>query len=1335
MAASTEAASRSQRWLSYGLATLAKQLHEKPSDTFDFDVVIVGSGYGGSIAAAELAGCTDETGAPLRICVLERGKEYLAGMFPARQADAAGHMRFVTPDTKRQRGIHDGLYDMRWSGDAVALVASGLGGGSLINAGVMELPLADVFREARWPAAIRHDKDLFARVGELRDWLGAKPIAAPAPKTEALCALAGGAKFDLPHVTVASTRGLNSAKVELDECRRCGDCAAGCNHNAKDSLDLNLLRLAREKKVEIYTGATVLRLAPSKDGAPGWTLAVNHTDKQLRDRQLDPIYVRARRVILAAGTFGSTEILMRSRSADFEVSAQLGRKFSANGDMIAIGYGLNRAPAANTVADETVEPAKRDIGPTITGMIDLRTGDAATDVVIQDLAVPGPLRRLFEESTTTANVINSLADGDFDCHCTNSPRPDDAAVEPEAIKQSLVVAMIGRDDAEGELTAGSGPICEDADGMLTVRWPELRLDRRFDKHHERLERLLKPLAPTGRVINNMIWRPFSTKLEDVFGRQRGPQVTVHPLGGCAMGDDIRQGVTDHCGRVFKPAPAAAPHTFNGTHDGLVVLDGAIIPSSLGINPALTISLLSLRAITKLKDAWKLTPTTSAAPAATRRPVFTTPSVKAAPIQTEIELTEQMRGRVRLCSDKGTHSHPFEFTLTSAPTKITDLMSRDGEGHVLPVEGHVRILHWDKNFNPVTGEIYRPEDVAVVVPFTGKLTVFELESSNPVMRTLRALWAWSCNRGWRDITQKALKLIRQALRVEAPEEGPAKPLLTYIREYIVDIVRLCSRAGAVRTIAYDFTLDKPNKLAADAGFTADMFTGKSMRGVKRLTYSLGASPLSQLVMLSLKSFPRMPWLRRAPILVLNPRYLARRGVPLMRVVKQQNRISALSDLFAFTMYTLRVVLQTHALTFRKPDPPSERPAQRLPNQVPGLPIPQIDWLTLDGAARPPIRIRLARYHGRPKQGAAKRPILLIHGYSASSASYAHPAVPGNLAATLYADGRDVWVLDMRSSAGLPTATGEWAFEDMAREDIPAAISHVIANTEADKVDVVAHCMGAAMFSMAVLGEDGENVSKRIGRVVFSQVGPVMILSAANVLRAYIMRYVRQFLALDKYEFSPKGDTALAGQLLDRALSASPIPYKEYRIENPIWPPGKATPWVGTRHRMDALYARTFALANLSSEVLDCIDDFFGPLSVETVSQVIHFARFNTITDRTGVNSYVTPKRIKDCLTFPMMSIHGAENGLSDVATLALMRDTLRSGGVHYLNPWPEDEPDPARQPQSPEAMNALIEANKDALRRGEATYMTWHIAGHGHQDCLIGKKAGTISGVITKYLGA
>ena len=230
-------------------------------------------------------------------------------MFPQRMADLAGHVRFTTPLAKRQRGKFDGLYDLRWSQDATVVVASGLGGGSLINAGVMEMPKREVFCEARWPREIGGDKErLYELADFLRSWLGAQ-LATGTRKSAALGKLHSAQPV---HVTVSQKKRINAAGVVMSGCHGCGDCATGCNYNAKELLDLNLLYLAWKRGVDIYTGATVLKVQQDWTPEPHWKIYVNQTDGHLRDRQLTPFVVRARRVILAAGTLGSTEILSRS---------------------------------------------------------------------------------------------------------------------------------------------------------------------------------------------------------------------------------------------------------------------------------------------------------------------------------------------------------------------------------------------------------------------------------------------------------------------------------------------------------------------------------------------------------------------------------------------------------------------------------------------------------------------------------------------------------------------------------------------------------------------------------------------------------------------------------------------------------------------------------------------------------------------------------------------------------------------------------------------------------------------------------------------------------------
>ena len=160
---------------------------------------------------------------------------------------------------------------------------------------------------------------------------------------------------------------------------------------------------------------------------------------------------------------------------------------------------------------------------------------------------------------------------------------------------------------------------------------------------------------------------------------------------------------------------------------------------------------------------------------------------------------------------------------------------------------------------------------------------------------------------------------------------------------------------------------------------------------------------------------------------------------------------------------------------------------------------------------------------------------------------------------------------------------------------------------------------------------------------------------------------------------------------------PYPENEFDVENPWWRPCKRTPWVGSRHRMDALYGRDFNVENVSERTLAAIDDLFGPLSTDTVSQAIHFARLGVITNRTGRNVFVTRRNLIERWTRerPTLSIHGVDNGLYDIATLARMRKLF-----------------------------------KDDLG---LAYETKEFDGIGHQDSLIGKRAGEVFEAVGRFL--
>ena len=276
------------------------------------------------------------------------------------------------------------------------------------------------------------------------------------------------------------------------------------------------------------------------------------------------------------------------------------------------------------------------------------------------------------------------------------------------------------------------------------------------------------------------------------------------------------------------------------------------------------------------------------------------------------------------------------------------------------------------------------------------------------------------------------------------------------------------------------------------------------------------------------------------------------------------------------------------------------------------------------------------------------------------------------------------------------------------DIPMAVHQVCALTGAKKSDVFAHCMGSAMLGMALLGSESSHeafaqlrrdLPNRIRRLVMSQVAPAVIFTPANLFRAYTMRYLKHYLPLEDYEFRPSGTPGMVDQLIDLVLSTLPYPEEEFDRENPLWPPWRRTPWVGTRHRMDALYGRDFNVNNLPAKVLDYIDDQFGPLSIDTVSQAIHFARFRTITNTRGFNDYVTPESLRAKFRFPILHVHGRENGLISAQTPKHFRKALRDCDARF---------------ESARAFRA-----------------EWYES--GHQDLLIGSPAAAMFNDVNEFL--
>lgn len=545
-----------------------------------FDAVVIGSGFGGSVVAYRLAG------AGYRVCVLERGKAYPPGSFARRPREMAAN--FWDPS----RG-HHGLFNI-WSFRGIqAVVSSGLGGGSLIYANVLirkderwfvrESPF-DGGYEA-WPIT---RAELDPHYDEVERMLSAQHFPFHAPgydlaKTRAMeeAAKALDLEWRLPNlaVTFAADGGDPLPGEPIPEgdypnmfgrarltCRLCGECDIGCNYGSKNTLDHTYLSAAKHLGADIRTRCEVRRFEPRRQG--GFSVGyVEHKPDQegtkTRTDKLPVVTVTCDRLVLAAGTLGSTYLLLRNRSAFPGISEVLGTRFCGNGDLLSFMMRSRSPIGAHRVLDSSR-------GPVITSAVrvpDKVDGGEGRGYYIEDAGYPLFVDWMLEGTTVRSTAVRFL---EFAWHrllarISSDPRSDLGAEmaaligSAELSSGSLPLLGMGRDIPDG--------VMELRDGHLDVKWTIDTSRSYFDRVESTMAEMSKALGAKFRK-NPRGW------LRRV--------ITVHPLGGCPMGDNDKRGVVDPYGRVFG-------------YPGMYITDGAAMPGPVGANPSLTIAAFADRA--------------------------------------------------------------------------------------------------------------------------------------------------------------------------------------------------------------------------------------------------------------------------------------------------------------------------------------------------------------------------------------------------------------------------------------------------------------------------------------------------------------------------------------------------------------------------------------------------------------------------------------------------------------------------------------------------------------------------------------------------------------------
>lgn len=530
-----------------------------------YDVVIVGSGYGGSVCAARFA----EAG--LRTAVLERGREYLPGDFPSTLPEFLRASRWEGPG--RTWGAERSLFRFVVDHEYGALQGVGLGGGSLINAGVALRPPTALWQEERWPRALREDAEHGLREAFERAEAMLRPTPLPARygvpggpvlKLEALQMaareLGPHAQFQRVPVNVAFESGQSAAGVPQPACSLCGDCLSGCNSGAKGTLNANYLAHAAKWGAELFTEVRVDWIERT---AGEWLVRFTPTAWRRELYQAPPLVVRAGRIVLAAGALATTEILLRSREHGLALSSELGARFSGNATTLAFSNGTrDRIDAVGNPASGS------PVGPAIAGMLRVpQEADPTHDLTIQESAVPSALGALVTELLSLPQLRQNGIKAWLKSRGS-----------AERARHFQCYAVTSRDESRGRLRLERG--------RLRIDWPRAGSQPIIAEIHRRIEDASRALG--GQFAANPWWQ----------ASKRRPVLTTHPLGGCALADSAERGVVNHRGEVF-----AGP-TGDRVHAGLLVCDGSVFPGALGLNPLLTISALAERAARLALQAWR-----------------------------------------------------------------------------------------------------------------------------------------------------------------------------------------------------------------------------------------------------------------------------------------------------------------------------------------------------------------------------------------------------------------------------------------------------------------------------------------------------------------------------------------------------------------------------------------------------------------------------------------------------------------------------------------------------------------------------------------------------------
>ncbi|WP_330255275.1 GMC family oxidoreductase [Nocardia sp. NBC_00565] len=506
----------------------------------DFDVLVVGSGFGGSVTALRLI----EKG--YRVGVLEAGRRYADDELPETSWDLR---KFLWAPKLGCYGIQR-IHPLR---NVLILGGAGVGGGSLNYANTLYVPPEPFFQDQQWRDITDWRAELTPYYERAKKMLGVVQNPHMTPADEVFKKVADdmgvgdtfvqtpvGVFFGEPGKTVADPY-FGGVGPDRTGCLECGECMTGCRHGAKNTLVKNYLYLAEKAGAQVIPMTTVASLHPLPDGT--WDVATERTGAWLRKR---PQTYTAGQVVLAAGTLGTQKLLhaMRDRGVLPELSDRLGELTRTNSESIVgaatrkvnpevdFTRGVAITSSIHPTHDTHIEPVRYGKGSNVMGLMQTLMVDGGG-------RMPRWLRFLGTVVRNPLTLISFLSVKNW--------------------SERTIISLV----------------MQHLDNSITTYTKRTLFGRKLTSRQGHGEP-----NPTWIPAGNEVTRKVAEEIGGVAGGSWGEifniPLTAHFLGGAPIGADRDSGVIDAYHRVFG-------------YPTLSVVDGAAVSANLGVNPSLTIT--------------------------------------------------------------------------------------------------------------------------------------------------------------------------------------------------------------------------------------------------------------------------------------------------------------------------------------------------------------------------------------------------------------------------------------------------------------------------------------------------------------------------------------------------------------------------------------------------------------------------------------------------------------------------------------------------------------------------------------------------------------------------